>query len=1257
MDRNPHGNSWFRRGVPRFSSTLQNRFAAILAAPQFLVPCLLAVGVSLWFLHIADDSLAQIGGVFPTLRSGDKDEDAGNDAVQFPTDRDKNVALQRARDLVRKQQFSDGGLALDRILADPQDVFYKPDPKQPVYRSIKAEAQHILGNMSEEGLATYELQFGANSQRLLDEAIQSGSLFELGQVIRRYFHTAAGYQAALLLGRNHLDNGRPLAAALLFERLLQAPVAERKFEPGLSILLATSWQRAGAPEKAQKVLDALKKSKAGQTTQIAGKETAVLAPDGDSLEWLNKLVGKIEVATSMAVASNWTMASGNASRNALSNGASPLLNHRWRVKSAMTKAIQDELMRARKQSSDSGRAVVPALQPLAVDGVVIMRTPQGGMWGIDFASGKLEWEPGSNRSAIESPSNVGRESAYMQSLSQRTWENATFGTLSSAGDLVFSIDDSEDQTAKVAQYSGRPRMLFPGGGMGEMPQVTAGYNLLSARSLKNRQGALQWQVGGSAGNADPSKPESAQLAGAFFLGPPLPLQGQLYVLAEIKSGISLVVLDAKTGKVDWIQQLAFIDGTESQDPSRRLAGASPSFADGILVCPTAAGAVVAVDLSTRSLMWGFQFPLSAEQEMLRQQNMHRFGMGSPSTGPRSQWLDSTAVVANGKVYLTARESDQIHCLSLVDGKQVWSKKRDSGLYIGAVQGHRLLLVSEQQVQALNADSGRQIWSLSLGSSRPSGRGYFSDGNYFLPLSTAEVVKIDLAKGEITNRSKSRSGIVPGNLVCYEGHILSQGVESLDKFFQLEPLRAQVQLTLAKNPNDPEALAWRGEIALDEGNLSQAIADLRTAYSNPVAQDGDPVYLSRIEGERSRMRELLLDGLASAIEKDFAKSEPLLRELEQLVTLESERAGYLRLVGDGNQAAGNVVAALDAYMELADLKNQPGEIEFISLDWSVRRDRWIQARLESLWKSSAGPNRKAIDEKIALKLSQATGEDAVQGDVPDGTLQAKKALSATGSRIEPLRNFISRFSFHPSSEVARVMLLSMLGGAETLLEQEKLLHELSLSEDPARKREAIARLANFYESVGLANDSAKYYRRLETEFADVPCLEGKTGRELAASLAPKGDVRLAMGFSASNWPFGEVKSEQVRGVMTRKEYQRSSQQYRPVELRGLPGSFADSHLHLDQISSQASKLVCRDNLGREQFRLSVPEANLIYNYGFQQVPTYAYARGRLLIVNTGLHLHAVDTLRPPTKNIIWQKELIDPVQIQQMRFQGIETSRR
>ena len=83
--------------------------------------------------------------------------------------------------------------------------------------------------------------------------------------------------------------------------------------------------------------------------------------------------------------------------------------------------------------------------------------------------------------------------------------------------------------------------------------------------------------------------------------------GRLYELAEVSGEIRLLALEAATGKVLWSQQIALVEQDVLRDPARRWTAVSPSYADGILVCPTANGAIVAIELATRSLLWGYQY--------------------------------------------------------------------------------------------------------------------------------------------------------------------------------------------------------------------------------------------------------------------------------------------------------------------------------------------------------------------------------------------------------------------------------------------------------------------------------------------------------------------------------------------------------------------------------------------------------------------------------------------------------------------------
>src|SRR5690606_36429124 len=137
-----------------------------------------------------------------------------------------------------------------------------------------------------------------------------------------------------------------------------------------------------------------------------------------------------------------------------------------------------------------------------------------------------------------------------------------------------------------------------------------------------------------------------------------------------------------------------------------------------------------------------------------------------------------------------------------------------------------------QVRALKLANGQQAWKkpidLPVGAS-PSGRGFLSGDDYYLPMTTAEVVRIDLKQGKITARSKSRKNNIPGNLICYKGEVISQGVDFLETFFQLEPLQENISQRLSENPNDAWALAHRGELALDEGRLDDALDHIRASY--------------------------------------------------------------------------------------------------------------------------------------------------------------------------------------------------------------------------------------------------------------------------------------------------------------------------------------------------------------------------------------------------------------------------------------------
>jgi tetratricopeptide (TPR) repeat protein len=788
---------------------------------------------------------------------------------------------------------------------------------------------------------------------------------------------------------------------------------------------------------------------------------------------------------------------------------------------------------------------------------------------------------------------------------------------------------------------------------GTLDKVT---NELAAYELRT-QGKIKWKVGGGGDKRDfDAEPK---LAGAYFLGPPLPLNGQLYVLAEINNEeIALVVLDAKTGKLQWQQQLVSTGESNSngfQENYRRLTGATPSFADGVLVCPTSAGAVVAVDLATHKLLWGYEYP-PGQPGPTQQMVAMRFAMGNSGFPVPSyagdRWADATATLVDGRVLFTPVEGEQpLYCLSLIDGKLLWKCDRGENVYIGGVQDGKVILVGKRKVQALSLTetvsrpapeppAPKPLWSLDLDRSpvgpnaalpnaakdegakpvevaaeepaanaaasrgaMPAGRGYLSGGSYFLPLSTAEVARIDITKGKILSVARSRKGFIPGNLICYKGEVISLGVDSLDTFYQLEPLKQRVAAALGKNPDDPEALARRGEIELDEGKLADAIRDIRRSFD----KDANPFT-----------RELLVDGMLAALRTDFKGSRDSLGDLDKLISLDSERAAFLRMLADGLQKSGDRLAAVDAYLKLADLKWGQGEPESVEPNLSVRRDRWVEARMESLYLRAPPADRSKIDAELADRL---------------------KAVVA-GKNDKELRAFASYFSFHPAADEARAELYRLLANSDapsehTLIERQALLGELERSGDPVQRRSAIAQMAAMLRSASRPEEAALYYAQLKTEFADQVCLDGKTGKQIVAELPPTSPEAHELAES-KNWPSGAVKID-----MGRNPQGMNFQRPMPIAWQGDRGPFFQNTTVLFEMQQH---IVGRDGMGREQFRIPLSDATQ-NRFGYQQMNStmaFASARGHLLFVNLGSQLLALDTLRPINSGsrVLWQQELFE-----------------
>jgi outer membrane protein assembly factor BamB len=938
-----------------------------------------------------------------------KDEDVAEN-VFLPADRHTLLKLSDAKRLLAEGRFGEAVRCLDAILEGPEDFFFQPDKTSPIHRSLKTEAQRMISQIPREGREVYELQFGARARRMLDDALAAGDIAAVAEVSRRFFHTKSGYQATFLLGLDHFDRGRPLAGALTLQRLREAGATVDDLEPGLSLTTAACWLQAGVPEKARESLVALRQRQPSLRVAVGGREVPIFTDDAVAVDWLTGLIGAFSVAGPTS-ADHWLMFRGNPARNATAPGGLPLLNLRWRVTGADNPLIGSRLEQLERWCADEGTPAIPALHPIVVDDVLVMRTTNS-LLGVDFNTGKRIWEvadedPADLATGVPSADLQTRQSMVISGIGQRLWGDMTYGTMSSDGRSVFTIGDLDfafgpagNILFRVGRIVGRKNVAAITNPNGEQVDVS---NRLEAHDV--RTGKLKWSLGGPAGE------NALRQADTFFLGPPLPLMGQLYVIGEIKGEVRLLALDAATGNLLWSQQLAMVEQVV-QDPLRRVAGVSPSYSDGILVCPTSTGAVVAIDLATRSLLWGYRY--GQDRNRSRRNNGLMLSLSSNATAP-SRWVDTSVSVVEGRALITPIESEWLYCLSLIDGKELWRAPRQADLYVACADHDIVVLVGRQAVHALRLADGKPAWknrTLELpNGSVPSGRGFLADDRYYLPLSTAEVASIDVAAGKIVQVAKSRKGTIPGNLVCYRGKVISQGLDGVEEYYQLDAVRQDLERRLAANADDADALSLRGETLLDAGKRSEAVAAFRRAYE-----------LQPNPHTRELLRESLLEGLRD----EFAAYRDRGPEIESLLDDTGQRATYLRQMADGLRQSGQWAAAFDHYQKLADLEPRQLPMDSVSKTLAVRRDRWFQGQLAALRSEAKDDAPARIDTAVQSRLKDAM---------------------AAGS-VDALQRFIDYFGNQPGVASARNDLVQKLNAAGRPLDAELTLRKESSNGTPS-----------------------------------------------------------------------------------------------------------------------------------------------------------------------------------------------------------------
>ncbi|MCE9568133.1 MAG: PQQ-binding-like beta-propeller repeat protein [Planctomycetes bacterium] len=1210
---------------------------------------------------------------------------------------------------------------LQNILEAKSDSFFNTyyiaaNGKKELLRiSVKTEANRIIAAFPKEGIEFYQQTYGGTASAQLDDAIKANyDIPLLAEISQRYLHTKAGGEATILLASLYLERGNYLEAAQAFERAFGRLGADDFMTPRTLFKAALAFKRSGDPRYAASLkvaIESLRKS-TEKTGLILGRQTY---PFEKLKAEIDRNLELLRITTTVG---EWAMLGGNGQRSATIDGGPPFLDPTFRTTMFYTGDdeantwIKTELEKLFVRDGKTTKAVpLPGFFPITTTDMVIFRT-YSGVFGVAtrdqvvggkvIRAGDVRWvsrttfgphqmlTPGEHHGEVNLKQNI---QEWWQTYSQAgvtsvLYENPLIGGLSHDGQNVYFIDD--------VAIPPPPVFNDPNMGFNQQPQYRQHGELADAvragrlAAVDLKTGGVKWDLGRVRVyvSDDPKIPpppplppklteeEADKTTNAFqlcldaiFLSAPLPLDGKLYVLIEQAGVIRLLCLDPRNliavpGRPNvrvptlvWSQKLGRPANNLPQDSIRRYQGATLAAGEGIIICPTNSGAIVAVDAMSRSLLWAHAYKKNDPEARPRQPMFDMNGRMIPPVQLKpDRWRASSPIIANGRIILTAYDSDKLECLDLRTGKVLWTVPRtNDDLYVGGVVNDRVIVVGRNQVKGYHligeGDDLKPRVAFEptiLPSATPTGHGVGGRGVYYIPVRQdnagrdsvppAEVWAVNVETGQIVsktgahkrndNAELAKFGI--GNLVFQDGMVFAQSAWELACYPQLEQKKNEMNKLLAANPKDPIGLLARGELLLDDGKLKEAIADFKEAQKNNLPIEKQPL-----------LREKLYTVYTELIRNDFAAGEVYLQEYEALCEVpiddsvdpidkqnrrdetERRRRLSLYLLARGREGQGRLGEAFDKYLALANLGEGKTLLDMPDEpNVRMRPDVWARGRIESMIRKATNAEaRKSLEERV----------DKEWNVVKDG------------GDLKRLREFVSVFGpYFQSGAEAQFLLADKLLQTNNEVEAREAQTHLSqlraTADDATVRARATEALARLMVKSRMMEDAVGLYLQLGKEYANVPVRDGKTGADFMRSLIT--DKRLLPYLEPSRYPL----PTRVKAELRLEQQTQNNNGAFEVEPGGeLFPMFKRYRFVIEMYNPMGNGLwtlrAFDRSTGIEKAKFTNLAPPQIYNPGSFPFSKYVQGNGQVLLVQLGTWVYCLDLAEKKER---WQKNLLGDV---------------
>lgn len=1128
------------------------------------------------------------------VEGGQSDED-----LFLLAPRELQRLLDEGKQAIAENRFAEGITALAALLGDGneeddllgQDYFIAKSKPGYYVKSIKGEALRLLSNLPEEGRRSLEIQFGVSARQALDAAVAARSFESVAVVARKYPHTEAGYDALILLAQYKLASGYPLAAGSLMQSMLDYPAARKRFGVQLATATAVAMRQAGRKDVAAAILKRAEREFAGDEIKINGRAIRM----GSNPDW-PALVSELSTQSPLVdniVVDAWMTNGGTQERNAANTVGMPLPNPRWIERIHGSAKEEQAINIVAGEVRKAGKVALPKFELRIVDDLVMMKTTDNAVFARDFTTGRLKWRfyfhnaPVDLNNGFMNGVGEGGDTVSFE-LKNRVWGSSAFGNFSCDSQRFYFVSTTDEQPINSNSIFNFARPF------------ASSTNYLEGVGLA-KEGSILWRIGGENGNAEP------KLAGAYFLGPPLAFQDQLYTLLEINGETRLAVLDPETGKLIWQQQLLQTQGNNSsQDSSRRAMALSPTISDGIVVCPTGYGAIVAVDIQSRNLRWAKTYSSNRVNSF----NALRSGFQpEDSYDPlEERWAEATVIAHQGVAVATPPDSHVLLCLDILTGESRWKgegERRQNGRYVLGVNDTCVVMAGNAEVYAYQLDGKKMAWHLPFPKGiTTAGKGLWLGDSVLVPLSNQQLMKIDSTTGKVIDSVRVNTPL--GNLFAYKEQLLSATPTAVSVFHTRESLEREIRERANKNPNDPWVLNQRSQITLAAGDAAAAVEMLEKSFS--------------IDPENADTRFLLVETLLKAIDTDFDKYQAIAQKYDKVFELSEQRFRYLQSVALGNVRNKLHYAAFVRLLELMKarlsenfpIQQRRREMLTVAQGYEVDSDTWIATLL-------------------ARTYASATEEE--QANMRTAILRELDAVS--NSMLTTRRQLLRYFAWLPDAAPAVYMIARELMNEDTTA-AERVMQPALLSADKTMRSQAAELLLNNPIDDWLRLGPFGSYSNFGKSF-DIrgTGLNGFNPTDAALANNPDESELQRLQQLKPKWPTGYVeyeKGDPGDRVVELDTMQRSG----APPLEGRQERYGRPRLNIRKFHST---LIVGNELGQTVRMLNIDRGTGDGNDDFAR----CQIDGGLILIETASELIAVDWYRSSTDmdSVLWRHSLTSP----------------